>query len=277
MILIFVFQNLSIDESSQPLIFAEDALRGLCLLKLRITNCQLQAPPALTHVKTCLIFLNLNRNCITFIPDQYFSGCTYLSEIFLQSNRLMIIPNIAYVSRTVMALHVAQNDITEVTTLYGLFLPRMVQFTLDSNAIQSFCMPPHSMWPSLTRLLLGHNNLSSFYLPPWGGLTVALWDNPIHCNNTMGWVQQCEKGREMPRVLTCGSDDTIYGLTCASPPSMSEQNPLDQSKSKFSYQWPLLLTWFNLKPALMNNFIHHKVWDEISYPFLNFNGATVEV
>ena len=33
---------------------------------------------------------------------------------------------------------------------------------------------------------------------------------------------------------------------------------------------PLLLTW-------ISNYIHYKVWDEITYPFLNFNGATVEV
>ena len=31
---------------------------------------------------------------------------------------------------------------------------------------------------------------------------------------------------------------------------------------------PLLLTWFNF---------NYNVWDEIIYPFLNFNGATVEV
>ena len=33
---------------------------------------------------------------------------------------------------------------------------------------------------------------------------------------------------------------------------------------------PLLLTW-------ISNHIHYKVWDEITYPFLNFNGATIEV
>ena len=27
----------------------------------------------------------------------------------------------------------------------------------------------------------------------------------------------------------------------------------------------------------MNNYIHYKVWDEITYLFPNFNGATVEV
>ena len=33
-----------------------------------------------------------------------------------------------------------------------------------------------------------------------------------------------------------------------------------------------------LKPGrTISNYIHYKVWDEITYPFLNFNGATVEV
>ena len=36
------------------------------------------------------------------------------------------------------------------------------------------------------------------------------------------------------------------------------------------HMWPLLLTW-------ISNYIHYNVWDEITYPFLNFNGATVEV
>ena len=35
----------------------------------------------------------------------------------------------------------------------------------------------------------------------------------------------------------------------------------------------------NTHPSMINplNYIHYKVWDEITYPFLNFNGATVEV
>ena len=28
---------------------------------------------------------------------------------------------------------------------------------------------------------------------------------------------------------------------------------------------------------LLSNYSHYKIWDEIAYPFLNFNGATVEV
>ena len=36
------------------------------------------------------------------------------------------------------------------------------------------------------------------------------------------------------------------------------------------YLGPLLLTW-------ISNYTHYNVWDEITYPFLNFNGASVEV
>ena len=42
-------------------------------------------------------------------------------------------------------------------------------------------------------------------------------------------------------------------------------------------QCPLLLTWFNYIPAWISYYIYYKAWDEITYPFLNFNGATVEV
>ena len=43
------------------------------------------------------------------------------------------------------------------------------------------------------------------------------------------------------------------------------------------YQWPLLLIWFNFNPSMISNYIHYNVWDEITYPFQNFNGCTVEV
>ena len=32
-----------------------------------------------------------------------------------------------------------------------------------------------------------------------------------------------------------------------------------------------------LLPAWISDYIHYTVWDEMTYSFLNFNGATVEV
>ena len=39
---------------------------------------------------------------------------------------------------------------------------------------------------------------------------------------------------------------------------------------------PLLLTWLKFNPSV-SNYIKYKAWDDITYPFPNFNGATVEV
>ena len=32
-----------------------------------------------------------------------------------------------------------------------------------------------------------------------------------------------------------------------------------------------------LIPTRISNYIHYKMWDEITYPFVNLNGAIVEV
>ena len=51
--------------------------------------------------------------------------------------------------------------------------------------------------------------------------------------------------------------------------------PIDNEQLVFSglfYQHGLTLI-----PSWISNYIHYKVWDEIIYPFLNFNGWTVEV
>ena len=49
---------------------------------------------------------------------------------------------------------------------------------------------------------------------------------------------------------------------------------------KYVHWWVkivLLLAWHLEPPAWINNYIHYKVWDGITYPFLNFNGCTIEV
>ena len=42
-------------------------------------------------------------------------------------------------------------------------------------------------------------------------------------------------------------------------------------------QWPFLLTWINFNPRMISNHMLSKVWDDITYPFLNLNGFAVEV
>ena len=44
-----------------------------------------------------------------------------------------------------------------------------------------------------------------------------------------------------------------------------------------TYWGPLYLHGLTVIPTWMSNYIYHKVWDEITHPFPNFNGCTVEV
>ena len=43
------------------------------------------------------------------------------------------------------------------------------------------------------------------------------------------------------------------------------------------FWWWTGMLWMDRMDGWISNHIHYKVWDEITHPFLNFNGATVEV
>ena len=47
--------------------------------------------------------------------------------------------------------------------------------------------------------------------------------------------------------------------------------------SKLMTRGPFYSHGLTLIPAWISNYIRYNMWDEITYPFLNFNGATVEV
>ena len=53
---------------------------------------------------------------------------------------------------------------------------------------------------------------------------------------------------------------------------------ISSNLTRTCYIWgPFYQHGLPLFPVWMCNHIHFKVWDEITYPFLNFNGCTVEV
>ena len=49
------------------------------------------------------------------------------------------------------------------------------------------------------------------------------------------------------------------------------------SHSKWDISGPFHKHGLTLIPAWISNYTHYTAWGEITYPFLNFNGATVEV
>ena len=68
----------------------------------------------------------------------------------------------------------------------------------------------------------------------------------------------------IPIQYTVLGDAVITRPVFSQPPTIDTYGPF--------YKHGLTLI-----PAWIGNHMHYKVWDEITYPFLNFNGATVEV
>ena len=61
---------------------------------------------------------------------------------------------------------------------------------------------------------------------------------------------------------------------------MTKQEKMTQitnSADRNLHTGSLLLTWVNFNPSMDKLYIQYIVWVEITYPFLYFNGATVEV
>ena len=232
----YLFQRLIIKHMNGPLLFADKAFRGLSLQTLQVRHCGLKYPPALTYVKHSITRLWLDHNALTFIPYNYFDGCETLEEIKLNHNNLVVIPNLSYISRKISLINLGQNNISDGTQLYENYFPQLHTVMIGFNNIGTFCMPPRKMWPRVTMLGLAHNSLSIFWLPPWGGLILALEGNPIHCDGAMSWVRRCAKVSQQPGVLRCSHRDHIYDLICDSPKEATGMSPLDSGKLD-SHQW----------------------------------------
>ena len=80
--------------------------------------------------------------------------------------------------------------------------------------------------------------------------------------------------RKMANILTKPHSNTLF---------LYNSHILIKTYLKFapwwcnSHPWPLLLTWFNFNPSMGKYYMPGKVRDEITYPFPNFNGGTVEI
>ena len=52
---------------------------------------------------------------------------------------------------------------------------------------------------------------------------------------------------------------------------------LSNLRDKTFVPWDHLLPWFNFNSNMDNYYMTSKLWDEITFPFPNCNGATVDV
>ena len=98
----------------------------------------------------------------------------------------------------------------------------------------------------------------------WSVYCVCL-DPPQYCDNQVKPQQQI--GPRLILQLQSRRIDLLPLLVAKGPLATSHKD-LENAR----LDGPLLLTWINFNPSMLE-YIHYKVWDEITYPFQNFNGA----
>ena len=153
---------------------------------------------------------------------------------------------------------------------------------MKNYAVNALFKPPNNSWKLLTIVTWSWDNifqvLSTFrdtITSGVAGCTPSMW------NAAVLWSDVPASGRRHQTRWWAPAPWYLATVTQTETdnwrsPSMKVTAWGYRCLSLLCYLWPLLLTWINFT-TWISNYIHYKVWDEIIYPFLNFNGCTVEV
>ena len=156
------------------------------------------------------------------------------------------------------------SQITSLTIVHSTVYSVTDQRKHQSSASQSRI--PLALWKIY---ILFHIIVYSFYIHEFK------WIRPIHYWHTaiskfnlknpmsMSWVG--------PKVKIIVGPITNWSIHIPFIPCNWTTHSWDMAWAPFYYHGLTSI------PAWISNYTHYNVWDEITYPFLNFNGATVEV
>ena len=115
----------------------------------------------------------------------------------------------------------------------------------------------HRLWSSHIRMSPGH-----------------LHSGSCHRSQMSGW---CTPPFPWNAASSQGSSDSTYALEQWAYLGNDHTRTCNVNRFRLKGLGPLLLIGLTLILAWINNHTPGKMWDEITYPFLNFNGCTVEV
>ena len=156
--------------------------------------CQLSVPPPIAPIKRTLHRLDLQRNNISHIPEDYFTGCQVLYTVQLSSNRFTAVPDVQILNATLRNLMLTNNMITHIESLF--FVPMMMLNTLDlSRNLLTGIEFNSVLWPSIRSIGLDMNHLTFIRianLKVSGDVVVTVRGNPWHCDMELCWMSNCQ-------------------------------------------------------------------------------------
>ena len=139
-----------------------------------------------------------------------------------------------------------------------------------SSRLNDACVSKWSNeWRSMPSHHLNQYSLIVREFASLGRIFSKIWFKPRRFSyNKMNLKMSSEK----LQPLCLGLNDI---MVCAH--HFSDHRGQPDATSALSHQWSLYWHGLTLIPAWISNHMLSKVWDEITYPYPNFNGRTVEV
>ena len=207
-----------------------------------MSMCQLSAPPPIAPIRRTLRHLDLGKNNMTYIPEDYFTGFQILDKVELSSNQFAAVPHVRILNATLKIFLLHNNMITHVESLY--FVPMVVLKTLDlSNNLLTEIEFNNAIWPSIAMLGLENNHLT-FIKPDLrvlGKVWIGVQGNPWHCDMELCWLSHCHYkiGLIEELWLKCPSSwmiQLIGNMVCNSPEELKHIKLKESGKN--ANWWP---------------------------------------
>ena len=186
--------------------------------------CQLSVPPPIAPIKRTLHRLDLQRNNITHLPEDYFTGCQVLYTLQLSCNQLTAVPDVQILNTTLRNLLLTNNMITHIESLF--FVPMIMLNTLDlARNLLTGIEFNNAIWPSIRSICLDNNHLTfikTANLKVSGNVVVTVRGNPWHCDIKLCWMSRCQynMGKREAFWSNCPGSWMIRlvgDLVCSSP------------------------------------------------------------
>ena len=226
---------------NNPVISVEpQVFQGHPIRNFKIKSSDLTSPVPLTDIKHTLVALSLTYSKIRFIPYHYFHGCRILSEVIFDYNQIASLPDLGYISDTLVCLSLWGNNINHVDFPQNVTFATLEYLYLGSNGISFLDMRFLSRMPSLDFLDIRLNNITQLQNPE--NLVISknarlfLSQNPWHCGINMAWMLNWNYTKHVGRAIVWAffanfTVIDIWKVKCHTPSNLQGILLMDTSKN----------------------------------------------
>ena len=198
------------------------------------------SPPALDYISN-IEDLYLYKNRITAIPKDYFRACHRLSIFDMASNHLLYLPEMSYISQSLLELKLSHNRLRSLDVLIRSNWLHLRALSVKHNNISEIQSSLIKNAPSLIHFDISLNKLQSLPDFRWSfsssnrgrrlreELKIYVEGNPWYCDQKLGWVRHGINGIDHMRFGKLLIEDNT-GMTCRGPVTVNGSVLWDTSK-----------------------------------------------